>query len=173
MRNNIDAITKIYQPPKNSSGTPPANGWSQIEKQFGITFPYDFKKIIETYGSGAFSAFLFFFNPFEEYEGYDYANDISQVINADMELKKQGFFNQQLYPQPNGLFPLAATDNGDTIYFNPSQSNDSSYLYLYDSRRGNAEVFNMSLAEFIAKWALGKLQSQVLETPGNKEFKPC
>ncbi|WP_394389404.1 hypothetical protein [Shewanella woodyi] len=59
MRNNIDAITKIYQPPKNSSGTPPANGWPQIEKQFGITFPYDFKKIIETYGSGAFSAFLF------------------------------------------------------------------------------------------------------------------
>ncbi|WP_198159578.1 SMI1/KNR4 family protein [Grimontia marina] len=141
-----------------------------MEQQVGVTFPRDFKEITEAYGSGAFSSFLFLINPFEEYEGYDYLSDITRITDADAELSKQTFFTQSPYPNKSGLFPLAATDNGDTIYFKPSQDIDCYDLYLYDSRRGNNEVYNMTLADFIGEWASGQLKSKILEAPDNTDF---
>ncbi|MGF1767942.1 SMI1/KNR4 family protein [Enterovibrio makurazakiensis] len=164
MRNSTKTLNKIYQPPPNKTGAPLKNDWFRVEKQIGVSFPSDFKKIIEDYGSGCFGSFLFLLNPFETHADYDYLNDINQIIDADTDFKSHRHFSKE-------LFPLASTENSDTIYFKPGSSIDSYELYVFDSRRGNVEIHPTPLVQFIVEWSLGCLKSNIIEAPDNTHFK--
>ncbi|MCC9604766.1 SMI1/KNR4 family protein [Blastopirellula sp. JC732] len=102
----LDEILTLVPPPAETVDT--LGDWSIAEKEFGLTFPADYKQFIETYGSGEFQRGLIISNLLTQ-EGRD---RVREDLARYEELKEACEHEYILYPECPGLFPWGSDSNG-------------------------------------------------------------
>jgi hypothetical protein len=106
-----DELLAIAPPVDDGQSVPV--GWETFETSLGFILPADYKWLIDTYGPGKFGNFLYVLQPYSEskYVRLDYCLARGREI-----LRELGHNEEHPYPVDE-LLPVAATDNGDTIYW--------------------------------------------------------
>jgi hypothetical protein len=145
---------------------PSCDGWSQLELR-GEKFPDDYKEYLQWFGSGLINDFLFIFNPFAAGKGNDWHQRKGEILSGLIGLRKEfpdEYHAWRLFPERDGVLPVASTSNGDYIFWRTSGSPNewsiignpyrSAELHLYPdnlttflqktlTRRGYCKTFNL------------------------------
>ena len=66
MKNMLDELVQLIPPPPSPYETGDQDRWAGTESSLGILLPRDFCEIIDIYGTGIWSNFLYLLNPFSK-----------------------------------------------------------------------------------------------------------
>jgi hypothetical protein len=89
--------------------------WPEIEARIGLSYPIAFKHIAERFGDRCWNDFVSILSPLSA----DYNAQVQAILDAE-RTSRAGFpdyYVFPLHPEPEGLFPWAITDNGDTLFW--------------------------------------------------------
>jgi hypothetical protein len=152
-------LEAIIGPP---AAVPPAIDWLELERLSGLRFPADYKQLANRYAMLEIDAFL-------DVHHLGMAPDIPtmlsqcrQVLDPLRQLnEKYGFIYladgsgsevraepYPVYPEPNGLFPWGATDNGDTLLWLTDADPDRWTIVVTDN--GTWWHFDCGLIDYLA-----------------------
>lgn len=159
-------LNKIAPPPELPQET--RGDWQQVEATLGLKLPDDYKQLISQYGTGRFSDFLYIFNPFAANEYFNLIHSSKKILAAQRELKEE--FLLTLFPEPEGLFPCGATDNGNYLYWYTKGEPHTWAIVVWESRGPEYEIYNAAITEFLAKWLSREIDCQVF--PETDEYFP-
>jgi hypothetical protein len=112
-------LGQILQPPDRPLEVPDPGAWEEVERALGIAFPADYKSFVATYGSGSVDDFLLVLNPFSSRTALRIQDFGMEMLRALRENRANGTEDPPfpIHPEPGGLFPWGATDNGDWCYW--------------------------------------------------------
>jgi hypothetical protein len=102
----IEELIALIPPPSK-----PIDGvgdWSVPEREFGLTFPTDFKQLIERYGTGRFYGDLYVANPLQAWGRERIRDDLSRY----RELRDACEIPLKLFPDSPGLLPWGGDSDG-------------------------------------------------------------
>ena len=159
----FEALKKVKTPPRNPRNN--AGNWTQIESALQLELPSEFKEIIGIYGDVLWGDILWLLNPFSK-ELQEYQADISQICGADREIRKEKpeYYPFPIYPEQNGIYPWAATENGDTLYWITAFESNKWPTVIRGPRAPEFEVSYLRPSTFLHHLEIGKLQSGILNT---------
>lgn len=145
MNYNIDDLL-IVQQRKNKK-----NSWEEVESKVGITFPEDYKKVIDSYGEGGINEFLWILSPFCENENLNSIEKFKVMKDAYLSMQSEfpEQFSFEFYNGKKGLFPWGITDNGDELFWN--FKDDTLEIVVYESRYANNMNYIMGMEEFLCR----------------------
>lgn len=124
--------------------------WRNVEQKLELIFPSDYKILISTYGSGQFFGFISFFNPFSINGNINLLNQITLISEQYKTLKDGGeVIGYSFFPEKDGLFAIAQTDNGDTIFFLTNNDPVRWKIVVNEARGDDWEEFDMSISDFL------------------------
>ncbi|MHA7664096.1 SMI1/KNR4 family protein [Mycolicibacterium sp. HS_4_1] len=111
---SIAELIALVPPPSRAPGR---RDWASVDQELGFETPQDYQSIIDTYGRGNFSGFLYVMQPLDDNRSLDltFRTNISQdALRA---------LTNEVIPYPiDSLVQCASTDNGDSIYWLTSRS---------------------------------------------------
>ena len=61
---SLATINSLVPPPESPVEVGTKAGWKEVEMKLGLKLPADYRKFIDTYGSGLFADFYIIYNPF-------------------------------------------------------------------------------------------------------------
>lgn len=170
---------KILKSKIHLSGLPFENGideekWKKLNE---INFPSDYKKYINTYGTGCLSELIWVLNPFSSksrFNMFSYLEEKKKAFLIFEEITKKKY-SYQLFSEGIGIFPFAFTDNGDTLYWEINKNKSKQYnILIFDSRELLIEEYRMSFSEFVLEILNKSIKSKIInlgDIKGNT-FKP-
>lgn len=149
---SLKALTKVMRPPTSPSEAPDEGGWEPVEAKLGIELPEDYKEFVSTYGTGAVDNFLWVLNPFSQNKNLNLLNQVKVNLDALRQLCIDSNIRipYEIYPDVNGLFPWAITDNGDSLYWLTKSFPSNRWIVVGDSAAFQWREFKLSTAEFLA-----------------------
>jgi hypothetical protein len=105
---------------------PDPGDWEEVERAVGILFPADFKAFVSAYGTGSVDGFLLVLNPFSARPALRVQDFGMEMLRVLRENRADGTEEPPfpIHPEPGGLFPWGATDNGDWCYWVTEPGND-------------------------------------------------
>lgn len=161
----MDALNELLPPPKEPLDSKREQDWIAIEKELGLTLPGDYKQYISTYGSGKISDFLWIFNPFSKNKDLNLAIQAKKVLEVFRSMKTKygiSICPYQLFPEPDGLFPIGYTDNGDDLFWLTKGAPEEWRIIIHQTRSANYEEYKGNLSNFLTELLSGKLKSNIL-----------
>ena len=116
---SLDKFIELIPPPAEPVEPGRPEAWREIEQQLGFALPSDYKKYIETYGTGSVDDFLLVFNPFSSNRYVSLPTQIEDRLDAQRQFTEMtgDAAPWPLHPDPGGLLPWACTDNGDVLFW--------------------------------------------------------
>lgn len=160
---SIASIKLILPTPQNPMEIPNSSVWEKTENTLGFHLPFDYKDFLENYGSGSINDFLWIFNPVAKNPNIELLWQAKIRIQALLELKSEGeIFPYELYPIEKGIFPFAATDNGDVFFLKLSNLNPENSIVINEGRSAKCEEFPMNWGDFLLHLLKGKINSKIL-----------
>lgn len=158
---SVDQLTAIVAPPKVPVAA--VGKWSDVESSLGTSLPDDYKRYVETFGTGCLSGFFWVFSPFSENVNLNLASGNAAALRALDELKAR--FPEEvdypLFPRDGGLLAWGATDNGDVLYWQTLGSPDDWHVVVNASRDPRTELYRMGMTTFLAKALTGGIISEI------------
>jgi len=145
------------------AAAPQSGAWPEVEAKLGVALPDDYKSIVEIYGDHKWGDFLYLLNPFSDnvylnlFTGLDSILDAERVSRAEFP----EHYPLPLYPEPGGLLPLLATDNGDTGFWITQSSPEKWPILLKDARAPEFEVHFCHTALFLYQFTGGRLRTLI------------
>lgn len=112
--------------------TPPVMDWTAVEGTLGLRFPVDYKRLLDRYETLEFDNFLGVFNPGPDVDamlaGIRHALMPLKVLTTKFEtirlMDGHGQVSKAhpfpIYPEPGGLLPWGATQNGHSCLWLPT-----------------------------------------------------
>ena len=121
-----DRLSRILPVPDRPLEVPDPGRWEEIERAVGIRLPPDYKAFVSTYGTGSIDDFLMVFNPFSDRPALRLQEFGEEMLRVLRENRAQGVDPPPypIHPEPDGLLPWGATDNGDWCYWVATQAHD-------------------------------------------------
>ena len=163
MHMSIADLVIAVPPPKCPaySGTPAA--WDVIEQILEIQLPQDYKKLINSYGTGCFLNFLSPLSPFAPFSTNLnlLSGDTKQLLSSYASGRKE--FPEysppfEGYPLPGGLFPWATTINGDVLFWLMRGHCDLWPTVVCDSKFSeDYDLLEMNVTTFLCLWFGGQV----------------
>jgi hypothetical protein len=152
----LDELLAICTPP--SSPRHARGDWQLVEQQLG-PLPPDYKSLVETYGAGTFGGFLHVWTPFTPNRHVELRAAGAQTLAADRESRAKfpAKFTMKLHPEPGGLLPCGATDNGDGLYWITGGEPTTWRMFVLPDRELAGQHFEHDLTGFITAWFAGRL----------------
>jgi hypothetical protein len=161
-----DALTALVPPPDDP---PPPPDWEAVERDLGTRLPADYKWLVERYGPGSFSGFLHVLTPRAE----------SQYVRLEWKAQRcqelfvsDGEAGMPLPIPPEELLPVAATDNGDTVYWvkRPPEDPDAWHIAANGARNTKWPEFDGGIVAFLVAVMSGARPVDVLPAswPGQR-----
>ncbi|WP_051711572.1 SMI1/KNR4 family protein [Andreprevotia chitinilytica] len=145
-------LVAIIAPPSNPSELPSEGGWAAVEKRLGVSLPDDYKRFIETYGSGCIGRFLWIFNPFSKNQNLNLERQIVTQAKVLEELQTYGeVMPFKSFPEQEGILPFGITDNGDLLFWRTIGRPDDWSIVVNEARSPEWEDFNLSISEFLTE----------------------
>ena len=164
MLDYVELLGNIVIVPEITYNAEKREKWDKFEKEIGIIFPNDYKKIISRYGTGGLGNFIWFLTPFVSDNNVNYTKKMREMLEA-YKVSKSNFpdyFKHNIYPEEDGLLPWGYTENGDELYWKTSSSPDNWEIVIYESASPEYYSYKMSLAEFLYKIIIKQLECSIL-----------
>lgn len=133
----IDDLIAIMPPPTAPKGTGTSEGWTMVEKVFGVQLPRDYKDMIDVYGAGSINNELWILSPFSDNSTMNLCRDHRMICDLFVSLVNIRI-PYPLFPRQGGLLSWAFTSNGDRVYWETKT----------DSERWSIVVSDCALAEW-------------------------
>ncbi len=148
----LESLRNLMAPPANPSDLPNEGGWPSVELRLGIKLPEDYKKFVACYGTGAVDNFLWVLNPFSQNENLNLIKQAKAQLDAQRQLSEEFGIKcpYALYPDENGLFPWAISDNGDVLYWLCKGPPSSWLIVVNESRGPRWREYKISTCQFLA-----------------------
>ncbi|MGW1117414.1 Lsr2 family DNA-binding protein [Streptomyces tanashiensis] len=159
---SIDRLISLCPPPP----TAPATDWLAVEQSLGMPLPADYKQISDTYGPGTFCGFLHLYHPHAHTPWTSLTGPMPSTIRAQLQTgHEQGA--PPLPADPQDLFPMAVTDNGEHLFWvtRPAGSPDEWTLAANQARSFQWYTYDGNLARFLTAVLSG--QETVPVFPGS------
>lgn len=128
----------------------PVYNWKDVENEYNIVFPEDYKWFLQTYGVGSINDFLWVFSPIcdnlnlNSFEQFKRMKNSYEIMKSDKLIELEySFYNKGV-----GLFPWGITDNGDELYLN--YLNDRIEIVVLASRYTDVMSFEMNITDFLS-----------------------
>jgi len=139
-------VALVPPPPATGRGW----GWDQIEEGLG-RLPSDYKRLVETYGSGSFDDFLWLLVPGYDNPNVDLGRQAAAILDHLRELRApEGGVPYDLRRDAPGLLPWAVTDNGETCFWDTASEDPDAWSIVVNEARGPAWVtFAGSATDFL------------------------
>lgn len=125
----VDRILALMPPPRSPVETGTPASWAAAEAALHTSLPADYRRFIETYGSGSIDEFVTVLNAHSSMPSYRLDDYGETMLEVTRELRAGGIvpIPFPLYPEPGGLLPWGVTANGDWGYWimDPADSPDA------------------------------------------------
>lgn len=167
--NAIDTLTRKIRPPEHPVEA--RGNWREVEKNFGVRFPSDYKALIKIYGSGGFFGWwMWFFNPFSENKHINLYSAVAVTVKALKSHCKKSIaedpddeFARAVLEKLNSeaIFPCGVTANGDDLFWNTDGSPDRWGMTVLNFRDSERQEFRLSLTQFLVAIAKERLNCQL------------
>jgi hypothetical protein len=175
----MDPILNFSTPPQNPAETGTPKSWKLIEARLGLPLPPDYKSLIDHYGTGSFSDFVYVYNPFAESEYLNLFYALDTLHQADQKTRQMGDPSWtavqpfSLYPAEGGLLPWGCTANlGDTFFWHVEGDPVTWETIFYNLRSGEYEVWKYPLTEFLKRLFTRQIESVLLPQDFPSRKKP-
>jgi hypothetical protein len=138
--------------------------WEEVESIVGTSLPSDYKRLINTYGTGDFCDQIWVLSPFSP-KPHDLVSQINPMLEAYRdglnELPEQCPF--PAFPDPGGVLPFGGDMNGGSLFWVMEGSPDEWPIVIYDWRGGYLfEKYSMAFVEFLVGWLSGQLPKSII-----------
>ncbi len=148
---SLEDLVRTVPPPARPRHA--AGDWSAVESRLRLTPPDDFKGIINRYGAGTFSDFLIVLNPFLPSAYLNFVRGSEEILHsARMVRESSREMHPKLFPEPEGLFPWAVTETGDTLFWRTGGPEADWPVVLRKSGGQEIITYPMSATAFLAEW---------------------
>jgi len=156
-----ELVTLVGKPEKPNGG---GDKWDAVERGLGLTFPADFKQLVQVFGTGPWAGSLKVFSPFAEGE-LMLELAAMRALPALHEIRRNNpeDVKHAIYPEPKGLFPWGITDKGATLCW--LTEGDSWKTIVVPPGSPAFEVYDLSAPALIRDFLKGKLESSCLLEP--------
>ncbi len=149
MSAEFDALEALIPPPGPELPEP---DWIGLEERLGVRLPFDYKRLVRTYGQGSFDGFLWVLQPSAANQNLDL--ELQRVVRVDAlrTLLSMGeAVPYGLGPGQEELLPWAFTDNGDVCFWVTSGSADPDQwrVAINEARGPLWETFDGSASAFL------------------------
>lgn len=163
----INDLLQVLPAPANPRCTSPKPGddWHKIEEKLGTLLPQDYKDFVTTYGSGYLGRFLWIVNPFVLEPNLNLIKAIPLFLDTLRQLRQRygaQRYPYPCYPEPEGLLPLGATDNGDDLFWLTTGEPDEWPIVIKESRQPVFEKHPGPMTSFLAGIISGAINSEII-----------
>jgi hypothetical protein len=157
-----DDLIRILPPPRV-----PVDPLSSIDLERAETklgpLPDDYKWFLRNYGSGRIDGFLFVLNPSSRNPHLNLLDQVSIRLDALKELATNGSekIPYPLFPEPHGVLPFAATENGDVLFWKKNESVETWNVVVNDSRSPEWQEFSCGMVELLVKLLTSEIRCKI------------
>ncbi|MDR2169104.1 MAG: SMI1/KNR4 family protein [Planctomycetaceae bacterium] len=160
----LNKLLSLITPPKQTTYRNTLLLFADIEKEYKLIFPNDYKELIAYYGCGTFCNTLFIENPFGDdslFKGHFRRIEFYQtMLGFPLQSKETRF---PIFPEINGLLEIGYNDNGNILMWKIENNSKIWPLYFFDDYMQNESVYYMQITEFLYRWLIGELRPACLE----------
>lgn len=149
----VERLSAVAPPP---SGVAPYTGWHELERRLGTRLPHDYKRLVDTYGSGSFGDFLAVLVPETRFPAVHLE---TQLVKAEESLASLRGTSVQVPFATGELLLIAKTDNMDAVYWvrRPPDDPDAWTIAILGRGMKWAE-FEGGIADFLAAVLSGRFK---------------
>jgi hypothetical protein len=149
---SVNALENVLARPEHPHEVPSIGDWASVERELKTKLPEDYKWFIEAFGSGTIDDFLIIFNPFSSNANVNLLQSGQAELKAYAVSKKQfpELYVHGIYPEPHGILPFGATDNGEVIFWKTTGRPHDWSVVAYESRGPKYFEFAGNCTDFLA-----------------------
>lgn len=122
--------------------------WGNLDNNIGDFLPGDYKDFIDKYGIGCINGYMWIVSPFCENPNLNSINISDGFSDTLSYINEETGSNYNIFDGISGLFPIAITDNGDTICWN-QELDSKGFIIVFESRCVETYTYNMSFELFL------------------------
>jgi hypothetical protein len=143
---SIDGLISLCPPPL----TAPTTDWPAVEQALSMPLPTDYKQISDTYGPGTFCGFLHLYYPHPHTSWTNLTGPMPSTIRTQLHTDHEQAA-LMLPADPQDLFPMAVTDNGEYLSWvtRPPNSPDAWTIAANQARNFQWYTYDGDLAGFL------------------------
>jgi hypothetical protein len=157
----FEHLLELAPPPTSPVDAGSPDRWGEVEQALGTALPGDYKRLINTNGSGEFCDLLYLLNPFSTVKSMNLLHQVGPMLEHYRRGRDKYFPERcpfPIFPEPGGLLPLGGDTNGDNLFWVTTGPPDDWSLVFYDWRGGyDFERHPMPVAEFLVLWLSGEI----------------
>ncbi|MDX3055976.1 SMI1/KNR4 family protein [Streptomyces sp. NE06-03E] len=159
MTDYLTAVMAMLGPAQNRFADPVA--WDRLHADLGIRLPRDYRVLVDAYGPIQLNGHLYLLHPATERWnlGKEIRSDVqtwSEVPWDELDLEAdedpRRFFDELSFGTPDGLWPVASTDRGETIFL-AFGAHAAKFLVKYDE---TWTEYRMGFAEWLYRYLIGE-----------------
>ncbi|MEU2931063.1 histone-like nucleoid-structuring protein Lsr2 [Streptomyces sp. NPDC007251] len=142
---SIDQLTRLCPPPAD----PPPVDWNAVEATLGFRLPQDYKQLAALYGPGAFAGFIRVFHPRGVTEWVNLTGPVPTAMREQLQSDQAA--GLPVPHDPQSLFAMAVTDNGDHLFWimEPGDDPDAWHIAVNEARGPQWSTFEGNLTELL------------------------
>ncbi|WP_309140640.1 SMI1/KNR4 family protein [Streptomyces sp. PKU-EA00015] len=130
--------------------------WIQLERELGVEFPADFRKIVDAYGSIEINGQLYLNHP----AGH-LLHDLGTMIRMDLELWREEdmaeFLPSPVGAKPGELMPVATATTGEAIFLRVPDDPSSPWRVVVQEFDSPAwTLYEMTFSEWLLAYLKGE-----------------
>lgn len=147
----MENLLGILSPPASPHNTGDKQAWRDFVSTLGTELPSDYKKFIETYGTGGVDNFIWILTPFVSDENVNFLKRKKDISEAYLQSKQDfpEYYKHDIFPMTGGLIPWAFTDNGDELYWLTEGSPDNWKVVVYETRSSENYTYSLTMTQFM------------------------
>lgn len=174
MPSNWELLKELLPPPESPSGL--HRSWQIVESALGLTLPTDYKRFIDTWGSGCISPSGGEFGTIVIWNLRAVPNVLNWVTTATRRYDDDEISGTQHpfrgYPNQNGLLAWATTPDGDFLNWHVNgKPNDWEIVFYHFSTKEMVVLDNKKFTEVLVE--LLQLNSPLMPYPIDPDsFRP-
>jgi hypothetical protein len=131
---------------------PAVADFARVERDLGLVFPLDYKKLVSFYGAGSIEFFFRVFSPVATGRGRT-PRELQESLEA--VVAASGGYRSR-------LFPWGSTANGDDLCWALDGPPDTWHVVVRASRQAWYEEHATGCVEFLTRMCSGSLSSEIL-----------
>ena len=145
-------LTELTPPPEAALEVPSIEQWQDVERRLG-SLPSDYRRFIETYGTGLLDEFVWIFSPCAANEYVNLESQAKVILDglAQSAAEFPDVFGMPRHPDPGGFLPFGSTDNGDNLFWVTKGNPDDWTVAVMGPRSPDCFYHDGGMVDFLTK----------------------
>jgi len=149
---NFAPLENILRRPEKPLEIGQINGWHTFEYQLNTKLPEDYKKFIQSFGTGSINEFLVILNPFSANQHVNLLTRGRSELEAFRTSKTNfpKYYPDDIFPNSGGLLPFGVTDNGEVLYWRTIAEPKDWTVTVYETRGPDHYNYQTNMTDFLS-----------------------